>query len=201
MAPIGIFAVVLAPIVGKNAQRLNLRIAASAAFLIFSAAMLWVSKLNEQASFWQLSLPRLWQGIGIALFFLPLNQILMSNIKPNDLASAAGLSNFLRTIAGSISTAVSILLWTNRTDLHRAVLTEHIRQDAGGWTHTQSTLQALGFNTAQSLSYAERVINQQASTLAVNDLYVLFAVVFLLLIPVVWFAKPPFTAKTDGGMH
>lgn len=201
MAPIGIFAVILSPIVGKNVQKLNLRVAASVAFLIFSAGMLWVSKLNEQASFWQLSLPRLWQGIGIAMFFLPLNQILMSNIKPNELASAAGLSNFLRTIAGSISTAISILLWTNRTDLHRAVLTEHIRQDAGGWTHTHDTLQTLGFNTAQSLSYAERVINQQASTLAVNDIYIVFAVVFLLLIPVVWFARPPFIAKAGGGMH
>lgn len=201
MAPIGIFAVFLAPLVGQNVHRLNLRVAASLAFLIFSAAMLWVSKLNEQASFWQLSLPRLWQGIGIALFFLPLNQILMANIKPNELASAAGLSNFLRTIAGSISTAVSILLWNNRTDMHRAVLTEHIRSDSVAWTHTHNTLHGLGFNDTQSLSYAEKLINQQASTLAVNDLYTLFAVVFLLLIPVVWFAKPPFIAKAGGGMH
>lgn len=201
MAPVGLLALVLAPIVGKNLQRINLRAAASFAFFVFCAGMLWVSKLNEQASFWQLSLPRLWIGLGIAMFFLPLNQILMSNIRPNELASAAGLSNFLRTIAGSISTAVSILLWNNRTDMHRVVLTEHIRSDSGAWTATHQTLQALGFNDAQALSYADRVITQQATTLAVNDIYVLFAVVFFLLIPVVWFAKPPFSAKTDVAVH
>jgi DHA2 family multidrug resistance protein len=169
--------------------------------MIFGIGMLWVSSLNEQATFMQLAMPRLWQGVGIAMFFLPLNQILMSRIKPNDLASASGLSNFLRTIAGSISTAVSIWLWNDREDFHHAVLTEHIRTDSPGWLHTQQTLSNLGAADTQSLAYAEQVISQQASTLAVNDLYVLFAVIFILLIPIVWFAKPPFLAKAGGGMH
>lgn len=201
MAPIGIFAVIMAPIVGQNIQRINLRIAASLAFTIFGAGMLWVSTLNDQASFGQLASPRLWQGIGIAMFFLPLNQILMSNIKPYELASASGLSNFLRTIAGSISTAVSIWLWNDREDFHHAVLTEHIRPDSPGWNQTQQTLNSLGVPDTQSLAYVERVITQQASTLAVNDVYVMFAVIFVLLIPIVWFAKPPFHSSADGGMH
>ncbi|MES1195606.1 MAG: DHA2 family efflux MFS transporter permease subunit, partial [Steroidobacter sp.] len=54
MAPIGVFAIVMAPIIGSNIQRLNLRIVASCAFFIFSIGMVWVSGLNEQASFWQL---------------------------------------------------------------------------------------------------------------------------------------------------
>lgn len=201
MAPIGIFAVILSPIIGQNIQRLNLRFTASMAFAIFCAGMLWVSTLNDQATFGQLAYPRLWQGIGIAMFFLPLNQILLSNIKPHELASAAGLSNFLRTIAGSISTAVSIWVWNDREDFHHAVLTEHIRSDSPGWMQTQQTLSGLGISDTQSLAYAERVITQQASTLAVNDLYVMYAVIFILLIPIVWFAKPPFLSKAGGGMH
>ncbi len=201
MAPIGILAVIMAPIVGQNIQKLNLRVAASLAFAIFAIGMLWVSRLNDQASFGQMALPRLWQGVGIAMFFLPLNQILMSNIKPHELASAAGLSNFLRTIAGSISTAVSIWMWNDRQDFHHAVLTEHIRPDSPGWQQTQQTLSTIGVPDTQALAYAERVITQQASTLAVNDLYVLFAGIFILLIPIVWFTKPPFHSSAGGGMH
>lgn len=201
MAPVGIFALILAPMIGQNMHRLNLRVVASTAFGIFFICMLWVATLNEQATFAQLALPRLWQGVGIAMFFLPLNQILMSNIRPNEFASASGLSNFVRTLAGSISTAVSIWLWNDREDFHHTVLTEHIRPDSPGWNQTQQVLGNMGFTDAQNLSYAERVIAQQASTLAVNDLYLLFACVFLMLIPVVWLAKPPFLVKNDGGMH
>lgn len=201
MAPIGILAVFMAPMIGANIHRINLRVAASAAFLIFCIGMLWVARLNEQASFGQLAMPRLWQGLGIAMFFLPLNQILMSNIRPQDLASASGLTNFLRTIAGSISTAVSIFLWNDRQDFHHAVLSEHVRPDAPGWNTWHQSLNAVGASDTHALAYAEQVLNQQASTLAVNDLYLMFAVIFALLIPIVWFARPPFLAKAGGGMH
>ncbi len=199
MAPIGIFAIFMAPVIGANIQRINLRVAASCAFLIFSIGMIWVAGLNEQASFWQLSSPRLWQGLGIPMFFLPLNAILMSHIKPNELAAASGLFNFLRTIAGSISTAMSVYLLNHRTDVHHTVLTEHVRTDSVGWQHAQQALHSLGWSDTGTLAYAERVINQQASTLAVNDIYSLFAVIFLLLIPLVWLARPPFGARMGGG--
>jgi len=199
MAPIGIFAIIMAPLIGGNIQRINLRVAASCAFLIFSIGMVWVSRLNEQATFWQLSSPRLWQGLGIPMFFLPLNAILMSHIKPDELAAASGLSNFLRTIAGSISTAMSVFLLTHRTDVHHAILTEHVQNDSVGWQHMHATLQSLGLSDQQALGVAERLVTQQASTLAVNDIYALFTVVFLLLIPLVWFAKPPFGVRMGGG--
>ena len=199
MAPIGVFAIFMAPVIGANIQRLNLRVVASVAFLIFSIGMIWVSGLNEQASFWQLSSPRLWQGIGIPMFFLPLNAILMSHIQPNELAAASGLSNFLRTIAGSISTAMSVYLLNHRTDVHHAILNEHVRSDSVGWQHIQQILHSLGWSDQHALAYAERVVTQQASTLAVNDIYSLFAVIFLLLIPLVWLAKPPFGVRMGGG--
>lgn len=199
MAPIGIFAIVMAPLIGGNIQRLNLRLVASCAFTIFSIGMIWVAGLNEQATFWQLSAPRLWQGLGIPMFFLPLNMILISHVKPNELAAASGLSNFLRTIAGSISTAISVYLMNHRADVHHTVLAEHVRADAAGWQNTLRTLHGMGWSDQHALGYAERVVSQQAATLAVNDIYMLFAVIFVLLIPLVWFARPPFGARMGGG--
>lgn len=199
MAPIGIFAIIIAPLIGSNVQRLNLRLVSSCAFVIFSIGMVWVAGLNEQATFWQLSAPRLWQGLGIPMFFLPLNMILMSNIKPNELAAASGLFNFLRTIAGSISTAVSVYLMNHRADIHHTILAEHVRSDSAGWQSIVRTLHSLGWSDQRALGYAEHAVSQQASTLAVNDIYMLFAVIFLALIPLVWLAKPPFEARMGGG--
>ena len=202
MAPIGILALVLAPFIGRNLHRLNLRAAASFAFLLFAVNIWWVAGLNDTATFRQLALPRLFQGIGMPLFFLPLNTIIMSGVGPAELASAAGLSNFIRTLSGSLSTAVCVYLWNTRTDYHHAVLTEHVRADSPAWTSFQHTLHSHGVGATAAFQYTDRLITQQAMTLGVNDVFHLLAVAFLVLIPFVWYARPPFGAPgTGGGAH
>jgi MFS transporter, DHA2 family, multidrug resistance protein len=115
VAPVGLLALVAAPFVGRNMNRMNLRLAASFAFCVFGGAVFWTSTLNDTASFSQFATPRFLQGLGVAFFFLPLNQILLSGVPPSDLASASGLSNFVRTMSGSIATAVTVWTWNRRT--------------------------------------------------------------------------------------
>jgi len=176
-------------------NRLNLRLTTSFAFCVFGGAIFWTSTLNEQASFSQFASPRFLQGLGVAFFYLPLNQILLAGVPPNDLASASGLSNFVRTMAGSIATAVSVWMWNRRTDYHHTVLIEHIRNSAQGWTQYQADLNARGISGTGAFQYVDRIIGTQASTLAVNDVFFFLGCLFILLIPFVWLAKPPFKAR------
>ena len=201
VAPVGLLALVMAPIVGRNMQRLNLRVAASFAFCIFGAAVYWTSTLNDQASFSQFAMPRFFQGFGLTFFFLPINAILLSGVAPSELASASGLSNFVRTMSGSISTAVTVWIWNRRTDYHHAVLTEHVRTAADGWTQYQDSLSAQGITGVNALQYVDVLIGRQAETLAVNDVFVVLAWGFVLLVPFVWFAKPPFAGSRPGAAH
>ena len=194
IAPVGIVALFLAPLIGKNIQKINLRAAPTFAFCVFATSLYWVSTLNETASFGQLALPRLLQGVGLALFFLPLNQIVMSGVSPSELASAAGLSNFLRTIAGSISTAVCIWMWNNRTDYHHAVLSEHVTSDSLATSAYQAQLAAQGVPDTMGLAYIDRIIGNQASTLGANDVFFMLCLLYLVMIPFLWFARPPFGA-------
>jgi DHA2 family multidrug resistance protein len=194
VAPVGLFALVAAPIVGRNMNRMNLRLAASFSFCIFGIAVFWAATLNEQASFSQFALPRLFQGIGLAFFFLPLNQIILSGVPGRDLASASGVSNFIRTMAGSISTAVVVWIWNRRTDYHHAVLSEHIQNAATGWTQYQAQLADQGVSGTGAFAYVDRIISSQASTLGVNDVFFALGCLFLALVPFVWLSKPPFGA-------
>jgi DHA2 family multidrug resistance protein len=201
VAPVGILALFMSPIVGRNMNRMNLRLAVCFAFMIFGLAVLWTSTLNEQVSFAQFATPRFLQGLGIAFFFLPLNTIMLSGIRADELASATGLSNFCRTMGGSIATAVTVWVWNRRTDYHHAVLTEHVRGSSGGWTHFQSQLEALGIGGLHAFQYVDRIISQQASTLGVNDVYFAFGWLYFAMVPFIWFAKPPFTFKRGDGGH
>src|SRR5208337_3413002 len=130
---------------------------------------------NETASLLQLASPRFWQGLGVSFFFLCLNQITLSAVAQDELASATGLSSFMRTISGSISTAVTIWLWNRRTDFHHAVLSEHIRTSAVAWSNFQSDLHSQGITGTAALQYVDQSITQQAMTLSFNDLYHVFS--------------------------
>ena len=198
VAPVGILSLFISPILGRNINRVNLRWALSFAFALFMLTMTWMSTLNETATLLQLASPRFWQGLGVAFFFLCLNQITLSAVAQDELASATGLSSFMRTISGSIATAVTIWLWNRRTDFHHAVLTEHIRDSAQPWIDTQAGLQTLGITDSAAYQYADQTITTQAMTLSFNDLFHLFSVMFVILIPFVWFARPPFSVRGTG---
>jgi MFS transporter, DHA2 family, multidrug resistance protein len=201
IAPVGLLSLVITPFVGRFIGRINLRLAASFAFCVFGLAIFWTATLNENASFAQFAMPRLMQGVGISFFFLPLNQILLSGVPANELASASGVSNFVRTMSGSFSTAIAVWVWNRRSDYHHAVLTEHIRNSADAWTQYQAQLAARGITGSGASEYVNFVISGQASTLAVNDVFNALGILFLLLIPLIWFAKPPFGARAANPAH
>jgi DHA2 family multidrug resistance protein len=201
IAPVGLLSLIITPFVGRFIGRINLRLAASFAFCVFGLAIFWTATLNETASFAQFAMPRLMQGVGISFFFLPLNQILLSGVPANELASASGVSNFVRTMSGSFSTAIAVWVWNRRSDYHHAVLTEHIRNSADAWTQYQAQLAAHGISGSGASEYVNFVISGQASTLGVNDVFNMLGCLFLLLIPLIWFAKPPFGARAANPAH
>jgi len=180
---------------------MNLRLAVTFAFCIFGLAIYWASTLNDQATFGQLAFPRFFQGLGIAFFFLPLNQILLSGLQPDELATASGLSNFIRTMSGSFATAVTVWVWNRRTDYHHAVLTEHVSNATAAWASYRAQLESMGVSGVRAYNQVDGIITAQASTLGVNDLFFALSCLYVVLIPFIWFARPPFGARRAGGAH
>ena len=197
-APVGILAFLMSPIIGRNIQRLELRAVVTFSFVVFAATSYWFSTFPLDTSFWQFVLPRFLMGIGIPCFFIPLNQIILSGLKPEQIASASGLSNFFRTIAASISTAVTVTMWQHRGEMHHATLAEHINN---GSSATQQFLDGLKHAGSATWPVIEGIVNREALTLAVNDVFLLYAGLFLVMIPIVWLARPPFGNVGPGAAH
>ena len=201
MAPVGIVALVLAPVLGRNLGRINLRLAPTLAFIILGFCLFWFARQTDAASFGQLALPRFLMGFGLSLFFLPLNQIIMAGVSQAELASAAGLSNFVRTLSGSIATAACVFLWNERSEYHYARLVENVTPDSTGWMDYQARLAEQGITGDHALAVTAQVLNTQAGTLGANDVFYMIAFLFTALIPVVWLARPPFRTIGMGGAH
>jgi DHA2 family multidrug resistance protein len=199
-APVGVLAFLVSPFIGKNIQRLELRSVVTFAFLVFAVTAYWFSTFNSAASFASLVLPRFVMGIAIACFFIPLNQIFLSGLNPDQIAGASGLANFCRTLASSVSTAVTVTLWQHRGEYHHAVLTEHVSTGQPAATAFLDQLRGMGIPGKAGLSVVDQLLTREALTLAVNDVFWACAILFVALIPILWLARPPF-GNAGGAAH
>jgi DHA2 family multidrug resistance protein len=114
--------------------------------------------------------------------------------------SAAGLSNFVRITAGAVGTSIFTTLWESRANMHHAHLAETINLGNESAVQTLNQLGAAGYSNDQSLAMVNRLIDQQAYTMAATDLFYLSSVLFVLMISVVWLTRPKNgAAMGDGG--
>lgn len=189
LAPVGLMALLLSPVVGKNISKFDPRQFAAFAFLVFGLVLWMRSNFNTQADFGTIMVPTLIQGIAMAFFFIPLMTITLSGLSPDRIPAASGLSNFVRITAGSFGTSIATTLWQDRAALHHAQLSEYVNLGSNATNNTLSGLAASGLSHAQALATIDRLANQQAYMLAANDIFFASAVIFLALIPLVFLTR------------
>ena len=190
MAPIGIFTLILSPIIGRNIARLNLRVLATFAFVVMGAVSLWNAHMTLDAGFWDIVNPRLVQGIGMACFFLPVQSLMLSNITPDRMAAASGLSNFLRTLGAAIGTAISVTSWEHLATENHVRLAENVSSFSPTSNGYLESLQHAGLSLEQAYAVVERTLNGQSYMIATNQFFLYCAVAFFALTGLVWLTKP-----------
>ncbi|HEX7686043.1 MAG TPA: DHA2 family efflux MFS transporter permease subunit [Trinickia sp.] len=199
MAPVGVFAILLSPVTGKFLPRTDPRKIATASFVVFALCFWMRSRYTTGVDTWSLALPTLVQGIGMAGFFIPLVSITLSGLPGQRIAAASGLSNFVRIMCGGIGTSIFTTAWDHRTSLHHAQLTERASALDPTFGQSMTQLGSLGLDTSQRYGMFDRLVTQQAAQLGVNDLFYLSAVIFIVLIALIWITRPERAGGGDAG--
>lgn len=189
-APIGFLPVLLAPLIGKHAGKTDLRLLITASFLTFAACMYARTWFSPDMDMRFVILPQFAQGLANALFFMPLTALAFASLKPHQIAGAASLFNFLRTLFGAIGASVVTTLWERREAMHHTHLTEHVDIYNPVAREALDTLQQLGMSAEQSAGYLAGQITRQGFIISANEVYWATMVGFLAMIVLVWFAKP-----------
>lgn len=190
LAPVGILAIVLSPIVGKLLGKHDPRVLATFAFLVFSLTSYIRSRFNTDVDILSIMLPTFIQGAAMATFFIPLTTITLSGLAPERVPGAAGLSNFARLLAGAFGTSITTTAWDDRASMHHAHLTEIARPGEPAFDYVMQTVRNQGFTQQQGAEMVNRIIEQQAHTMSVTDIFLASSIIFLLLLGLVWIAKP-----------
>lgn len=199
LAPVGLLAIFATPIVGRLSNKVDPRVFVTFSFVVFAIVLFMRARFNTNATIGVLLVPTLIQGLAMAGFFIPLIALGLSGLAPERIPAASGLINFARITAGSFGTSITTTVWDRRATLHHAQLVEHLTQSDPTAAQAFSNLQASGFATDQSYALINRMVDQQAFMLSADDIFYVSGLMFLGLIVLIWFARPPKAASSASG--
>jgi DHA2 family multidrug resistance protein len=184
-------------LVGKAVQRVDARLIISLGILWITAVMVWRMSFTPDVTFLQMALPTLLTGPAMVMFFVPVTGLAMASVNPDEQASAAGLSNFMRTLAGAFATSLVQTGWSNAARHNQTEL-------AGAMHNGQATVDAM---VAQGTPYDTAVtmlsglVESQSVMLATLNMFATIAICFVFAAGIIWLVPKPKGPIDTSGAH
>jgi len=188
---------VVNPIVGKLYSKVSVRILVANGVICVSLGSFAMATFTLQTGLGAIILATLVQGVGFSCLFIPLAAAALAHIPKHRLADASGLNSLFRQLGGSIGLAIFATLLTRYATVARASVAVHITplrpevvtrigQITGG-------LGARGLDPASAHTGALKalygLVFGQGMTLSFERTFYLAGIVFLTVLPLLYFLK------------
>src|ERR1700678_1325272 len=126
--PGGFTSIIAMPIVGFLLSRYNPRYLMMFGLSMLSFWLFHMTNFDLGADFGPLTLARMYQALGLAFLFVPINTTAYSSLPRDKNNAASGLMNLARNIGGSVGISVVTTLLARRTQFHQVRLVENLNQ-------------------------------------------------------------------------
>ncbi|MFV0643864.1 MAG: DHA2 family efflux MFS transporter permease subunit [Sphingomonadaceae bacterium] len=192
----GLLAVVSAPVIGKMAENIDPRIMISVGILGLGAMTAWRLSFTSEVTFMQMAWPTLLTGPFMVMFFVPVTGLAMASVSPEEQANAAGISNFMRTVAGAFATALIQTGWNNASRTNQTEL-------AGAMKQGEAAIEGMvaqGASVEQATTMLGYMVEGQSVMLATLNMFAIVTACFAFAALLIWMApKPKGPIDTSGG--
>ncbi|KFL47479.1 putative MFS permease [Sphingobium sp. ba1] len=189
-------ALMAAPIAARMTGRVDPRIMISGALFWLGLMTLWRAHWTSSIDFWSMAAPQFIQGFAMPFFMIPLTTLTLGSVRPDETASAAGLQNFLRTMALAIATSLVLTGWGNGQRVSRSEMAGTLQP-----ADTQAQLSAMGMSFEQARQVISNLVDQEALAIAVDHVFFLSALVLFLATAIVWLAPKPTGPVDTSAAH
>ena len=183
----GILGIAVAPFAALAMSRIDSRLMMSAGLAILAAGIFSRTGFALNIGFNQMILPQLAMGLGIPLFFVPLMTLSMTAVRQNETASASGLINFLRTIAGAIATSLVVAAWNSNIRASRVDLVGTLQRPRDLLARMESS----GLSADKALRALDGMVQQQSIMVATNHIALILSVIVAIAAVGVWLMPRP----------
>ncbi|MBN9437963.1 DHA2 family efflux MFS transporter permease subunit [Bosea sp. (in: a-proteobacteria)] len=195
-----------APIAGRLSAKLDPRIMMMIGFGGFALGTWLASFVTADWDFNELLVPQILRGCSLMLCMVPINNLALGTLPPQQLKNASGLYNLTRNLGGAVGLALINTFLNSRTDLHIARLHEAV---AAGRQVAEENLAMLTQRFADygdaAESMALALMNQrahkQALVMAFGDIFLALTFVFATLVVLALFMRKPGQAAPGGAGH
>jgi DHA2 family multidrug resistance protein len=197
ISPGGLVIMAFMPLVGYLVSRMDARLLIVFGLAVTSWALYHMSGFNLNMNFGTLVWARIYQAVGIAFLFVPINTVAYAFMPPNKSNAVSALINLGRNIGGSVGISLVTFFLARRAQVHQSVLIGHLnpyndrfRQALRGSTQAFAAAGSSA-STASAQAYALLYgsVQRQATMLAYIDCFLLLAALFGCLIPIVFIMR------------
>ena len=176
---------------GRLQQRIDPRLLITAGVGLFGVAMWQWSHFTTQSGFHDFFWPLIIRGMGLGLVFVPLTNLAISGLPMDKIPAGTGLFNLTRQLGGSVGIALGATLLPRLTSEARGVLAENVtRYGEVARERLAAMTQALiargvpaGMAELRAIRQIDLAVGRQATMLALERIFAVFGVVFLLGLP------------------
>jgi DHA2 family multidrug resistance protein len=179
-ATVGVLAFMSAPIVAKLIGKTDPRRLVFVGFAWLALVNLLRSRGFTQMDFWSIAMGQSAMGAGMMLFMITNLTLAMSAVEPQETASAAGIMNFMRTMAIAMGTSLWTSVWANGATIIRTGMVGGIKN-----------LDVPGLDRSHYLRMIEQITDQEALTRSMNQVFIYVVFVFLFGCLAVWLIPKP----------
>jgi DHA2 family multidrug resistance protein len=189
----------MSPLVGRMYNRVQPAFIVGFGVILFSIGSWQLGKITLETSSTDMIVPLVITGAAFACLFVPLTTAALSRIDRHLMADAAGLNSFIRQVGGSVGLTIFASLFTHYTVEGRAALAPHLTALRPEVTERLAALQAgmiaHGADPATAQAAAGKAIGgalyQQATVLSFDRLFMLQAILFLGVLPLLFLVRVP----------
>ena len=192
LSPGGLVVMITMPIVGRLSSRVQARWLAATGFLIVGAALWHMTRLDLQADFNTYVFDYVYQRIGVAFMFIPINTLAYLDVPPGKSNQISSMINLFRNLGASVGISMVSTLTQRRAQIHQDTFCMHLntynpalRSQLSGLTNN---LFHAGMSTAdashQALGRMYLTVQTQASTEAYLDTLKILAIICLCILPI-----------------
>jgi DHA2 family multidrug resistance protein len=193
----GILAVASAPLVGKAVERIDARLIVSLGIIWLSGMMVWRMGFTPDVTFLHMAWPTLLTGPAMVMFFVPVTGLAMASVNHDEQANAAGLSNFLRTLAGAFATSIVQTGWSNASRRNQTELAGSLHVNAAAMDSVVSR----GAPHDVATTLLAGTVEGQGVMLATLNMFGDIAICLMFAATIIWIAPKPRGPIDTSGAH
>jgi len=188
---------VATPLVGRIYNHVSPRLLIAVGIVAFAVGSWQLGKLTLASGAGDVVAAIMIQGVGFACLFVPLTTVALSKIPRHKMADATGLNSVLRQIGGAIGLAIFATLLDRFGAVARVALVASVGEtDPAVHQRLVGMQQALAAGgmappvaRRAAVAALDGVVQQQATVISFERVFLLAGIVFLFVLPLLIFLK------------